>query len=44
MAYYGWNLLGGFRLLEGSLGDLLGGVMGSNDGDAFGMVLETRYS
>ena len=35
MAYYGWDLLGGFRVLGAASVDLLGGVMD------FRMVLET---
>ena len=41
MAYNEWNLLGGFRLLGGSLEILLGGEMDFNTVDAFEMGLET---
>ena len=43
MAYDGWNLLGGFRLL-GVLVVLLGGVMDFSTVDAFGMFLETGWT
>ena len=41
MTYNGWNLLGGFRLLGGSLGGLVSWRGGFNTVGAFGMVLET---
>ena len=41
MAYDEWNLLGGFRLLGGSLGGLVRWSDGFNTVDAFGMLLET---
>ena len=41
MAYDGWNLLGGLRLLRTALVDLLGRVMDFSNVDAFGMFLET---
>ena len=41
MAYDEWNLLGGCRLLGGSLGGLVSGVMYFNTTADFGMVLET---
>ena len=42
MAYDGWNLLGGYRLLGAALMDLsVCGEMGFNMVDGFGMVLET---
>ena len=41
MAYDEWNLLGGCRLLGGSLGGLVSGAMYFNTTDDFGMVLET---
>ena len=41
MAYGGWNLLGGYRLLGAALVDLLCGEMDFNTADGFGMALET---
>ena len=41
MAYNGWNLLGGIRLLGTALVDFLGGVKDFSTVDAFGMFLET---
>ena len=36
MAYDGWNLFGGYRLLGAALVSLLGGVMNFNTADGFG--------
>ena len=36
MAYDGWNLLGGYRLLGAALAGLLGGVMDFNTADGLG--------
>ena len=44
MAYDGWNLLGGLRLLGGGLGGFIRGEMDFKIVDGFVMTLETGFT